>query len=189
MNQGQATFAGLTESPAPYFGWNATNDGSAATNTSKSSFWFANSQPNTLTFLLDTTVGFRGYDIEQIQTVAGWYGVTQSQANQDFELFVRELGSDTFISLGSFSYTPFPDSDTSGSYGTRITLTDDTGVIASGVDAVRFTFAQASFAGTTGTVVREIDIDGVAFVPEPCSFLVGSLLIGLGIGLGRRRRK
>ena len=166
VNQGQATFSSLVESP-PQFGAQNANDGAAATTGDDSTFWFSHQQPNTLTFTLNTAVKPLGYDITQIRTVAGWAGVTQSQANQDFELFVRPVGSPTFSSLGSFSHTPFPDTNSGGSYSTRITLTDDTGVIASGVDAVRFTYAVASFGGTAGLVIREIDIDGAPTAPIP----------------------
>jgi hypothetical protein len=44
-----------------------------------------------------------------------------------------------------------------------MTLTDDTGTIASGVDEVRFIFKAASHEGThPGLLIREIDVEGAA---------------------------
>ena len=143
---------------------------------------FYGSGAATITFFLDTSFNTYGYDISKVHTLGGWGGATRSQANQNFELLVRSLGSGSFTSVGSHIHAPYPNTN-GGAYNTSIELTDDTGYLAKGVDAVRFIYTAA---GTNGLTLSEIDVIGVAAVPEPSS----TALLGLGgLALALRRRR
>jgi hypothetical protein len=71
-----------------------------------------------------------------------------------------------------------------------VTVTDSTGILASGVAALEFTFtpyANPSSLEQAGQVVREIDVNGVATpVPEPatCGLILAAMAAGL---IGRQR--
>jgi hypothetical protein len=161
INQGQSTLKNHVRLPAGGFGDNTNDGGGKQGSDEDSEYWRTTSQPNTLTYTLNTTDHTLGYDIKKIVSVTGWAGAEESQANQDFELLVSKVGSEEYTSLGSFSHKPYSDTK-GGHYGVRLTLTDDTGTLASGVDAVRFIFAAASFEGKhAGLVIREIDVEGV----------------------------
>ena len=63
-------------------------------------------------------------------------------------------------------------------------VTDDTGVLASGIEAIKFDFLATD--GNGSSVYREIDVLGSAAVPEPTT----TALLGLGgLALILRRRK
>lgn len=129
-------------------------------------------------FILDTTTNTFGYDVTGVDTYAGWDGM--GNPDQNYELFVSVVGDASFTSLGNFSLDL--NSATGGS--TRIELTDTTGVIATGVDALRFDFPSLA-AGSTG-VYREFDVFGAATIPEPNSMsLVAIGLVGM---ISRRKR-
>lgn len=137
----------------------------------------------TLTFFLDTSVNTYGYDITKVHTLAQWASNTAaSQANQNFELLVREVGSVSFSSLGSYSHTPY--TDAVGAHNASIELTESTGFIAEKVNAVRFVYTAA---GASGLTLSEIDVIGVASVPEPSS--TSFICLSLGSLLLHRRRR
>jgi len=122
-----------------------------------------------------------GYDITSIETFAGWNST--GNIDQDYELFLSVVDDPTFVSFGDYPFDA--DSATGGS--TRITLTSDTGVILSGVDAVRFSFP--SLANNLTGVYREIDVNGVAtssVIPEPSS--MAFVAVGLVGMISRRKR-
>jgi PEP-CTERM motif len=70
-----------------------------------------------------------------------------------------------------------------------VNITEDaTNILASGVDQIRFiyTVPNPSGGGNPGPTIREVDVFGVATIPEPSSFL----LCGLGfiaLLISRRR--
>ena len=121
----------------------------------------------TTTYNLDLSVNTFGYDISEIRLFSGW---SDARAGQSYQMFYSLVGNAAFTSLGTVSA---PQSN--GSLLTRTYDSDNTPIL-SGVDAIQFTQINNGSAGT-GTVFREIDLLGVATVPE-----TGSLaLLVLGI--------
>jgi hypothetical protein len=135
-----------------------------------------------------------GYTITQIQSVAGW---TDSQlGDQDFDVFITTVSNPTFTQLGGdFSNDPFTAANTGTTVpnATMTTITDGTGIIASGVTGIRFHLISTGFAqetsngSTLGTLYRDVAVTGTpTSVPEPASV---ALLVGAtGLILSSRRR-
>jgi hypothetical protein len=129
------------------------------------------------TFNLDTSINTLGYDVTSIQTASASAG--DSRRIQFYEVFVSIVGSPLFTSLGTYTYDPGNLNDG------RITLTDNAGPIATGVDAVRFSFLNTGQTFSTG--YSEVDVFGsaIAVVPEPASL---GLLSLAALAFTRRRR-
>jgi hypothetical protein len=139
--------------------------------------WFRNANlPATLTLNLDVSVNTLGYAITQIDSYAGF----QAGAEQGDQIMTVEyslVGNPGFTTLNTYTYTA-PGVDEFG----LISLTDDSGYVLYGVDALRFTYAENAI---DNMVLQEIDVLGVA-VPEPSS----TALLGLGgLALALRRRR
>ena len=189
VNNGAATLSGVT-STATHASFPAANlnDGAAGASVVADSTYYVSpgNFPATVTFDLDVTTNTLGYDLTSIDTFMGWATVASEQANQIYSVEVSLVGSATFTALTNVNYTPFS-GDSAGAYESRVTITDDAGVLASGVDQIRFTFSDPGGGTAAGTVVNEIDIQGTATaVPEPSSSALLSLS-GLALLIRRRR--
>ena len=150
---------------------NLGNGDLSATNNGTRGLFFSQSfnggqLPSELTITLDTSVNSQGYDINGITTYAGWTSNGSALANQQYLLEYSVVGDAGFISLGVQSHAPFDNSDPDAAGATELILTSPSGLIASGVDAVRLTFQDHGFINVTdnidGTVYQEIDIFGTA---------------------------
>jgi PEP-CTERM motif len=129
---------------------------------------------------LSLTYGFATSNISSVDVYGGWANNGRDELN--FTLQFSSNGGTSFGSaLASGSWNPSVAANTTSA--TKITLSDTTGTLATGVNAMRISFLAVE-NGYTG--YSEIDVNGSA-VPEPS----GLLLLGLGTiaAMGIRRRK
>lgn len=163
-------------------GVHGTNDADvgAFSNALGESAWTADSGTSR-EFVLGDGANAKGYDISEIQSIAAWNGA--GFMNQKYEIYLRSLGG-SYALYATVDYQPANDTDEGGA--TKVNVTDDIGLLGSGIDAIRFDFLDTVSNNVGGAAYRELDVFGIATVPEPSS----TALLGLG-GLaliGRRRR-
>jgi lysophospholipase L1-like esterase len=139
--------------------------------------------PNTQTIVFNTTVNTAGYNISGITTYAGHSENGSALANQKYNLEYRRVGSTSYTSLGLISHIPYNNTNTDLAAATRITITDSTGTVASGVDAIRITYLSHGFTNgnpaVDGTLYKEVDVFGTAAaIPAPALNLGDIWFIG-----------
>ena len=165
INAGQATLASATVSTtfgASFPGSGITDGAYSNTTTDNAFFAVANGNfPATATYNLNTTANPSGYDITSIKSFMGWLNVNAAQGNQSYTIEISLVGSASYSTYATVSYSPFTAANSGGSYESMVTVTDTSGKLATGVDSIRFTFSSPGSGGSTpGTVVREIDVIG-----------------------------
>ena len=168
----QTSLDSWTKDKDPFFETTTLNDGVGLPETGAkagtympASFGSSGKLPFTYTFTLDTTVRTNGYDVFEIRTFAGWDENGSALGNQKYELLVSMTGTAAFVSLGTFTYTPFSNAAATAASATKVTLTEGGGgVITTAVDAVRFVFLDPGFtngnSSIDGTVYYEVDVLG-----------------------------
>ena len=98
-----------------------------------------------------------GYDLTSIQTIAAWVNV--GFGNQAYTVDVKLVGAASYTSLATVDYEPLG----SGIGATKVTLTDTSGVLTSGVEYIRFTANSVNGGANSGAFVfREIDVFGTS---------------------------
>lgn len=200
INAGQSTLESTVFTAAVWAG-SGTNDGIVNNHDFEgdgpNTFVFSEGDPGDFTeagktwwatYNLDLTTNTFGYNITSIESFLGWKSASALHGNQTYSVWVSEVGSSSYTQLTSVAYSPFS-SSSDAHHESHVTITEDaTGVLASGVDSIRFIFEYPGDGGNSaGTVIRELDVYGVAAVPEPSA---AALLMGLGVlGLMARRRR
>ena len=131
-------------------------------------------QGGTVTFTLDLSTNTLGYDITDINTYTN-HG-DGGRDGQKYTVSYSLVGSADFVDIATVDYL-MGDNGTPGSGKVAISA-----IGVSGVDAIRFNFADQENAGSN---YSEFDVLGTATIPEPSAALLG----GLGmVALLRRRR-
>lgn len=154
------------------------NDGEYATGDKKNTYFDPAHLPATVVYNLDTTTATQGYVVTNISTFMGWGFESRVHVHQDYKVEVSLVGSPDYVDLTDVLYTPFTDlNDFEGNYESKVTISEDTtGILASGVDSIRFTFNDTGGpqggGGALGTVIREIDVVGFAVGSDPNSIVV-----------------
>ena len=127
-----------------------------------------------------------GWSLTSIRSIASWTDPS-GFGSQDFTIEIEGVGGGGFVLLTTQEYEPLG----FGAGGsTQVTLTDDTGFLATGVQKIRFThnFNADAITGQEGsTVYRELDVFGEqTTIPEPTT--IGMLGLGAAVMLFIRRR-
>lgn len=112
----------------------------------------------TAEYHLGLGAGGNGWDITRIQSIAAWIGA--GFGNQAWTVEVKRKGAGRYTTLATVDYQPHGVKDPGA---TKVVLTDDdTGVLASGVEYVKFTANPVSGDTYSGAFVwRELDVMGV----------------------------
>lgn len=111
----------------------------------------------TATYNLGLGTNNLGYDLTSIQSIAAWLNV--GFGNQAYTVEVKFVGAASFTSLATVDHQPL--GSTVGA--TKVTLTDTTGILASGVEFIRFTATSVNGGANSGAFVfREIDVIGTS---------------------------
>lgn len=103
-----------------------------------------------ITYNLDTSVNVFGYDITNINTYAGW--ADYNRGSQSYTVSYSRIGDADFTDLATVTLNH--DGFTQEKYSI---MRNDTGILASRVDSIRFTFPLQEFSGVG---YKEIDVFG-----------------------------
>ncbi len=98
-----------------------------------------------------------GYDITSIQSIADWNGA--GFGNQAWTVEVRPVGGDYRI-LHTVNYHPLSSQPLDGGGATKVVLTDKSGVLAGGIESIKFTAGHVAGSVGNAFVWREIDVFG-----------------------------
>jgi lysophospholipase L1-like esterase len=122
---------------------------------------WANDSGTSSEFVLGSGNG-TGFNISKIQSISAWTSGS-GFPNQKYSVSVRYLGNTVYTPLTNAEYQPFPGTTAAAGGSVKITITNDAGFVASGIDAIKFSFlATTDTHSTASTVYREIDVFGVA---------------------------
>jgi Bacterial TSP3 repeat len=111
----------------------------------------------TATYNLGLGANNLGYDITSIQSIAAWFGA--GFGNQAYTVDVKLVGAASYTNLATVDYQPLG----SAVGATKVTLTDTTGVLETGVEFIRFTATSVNGGANSGAFVfREIDVFGTS---------------------------
>ena len=184
INVGAPTLGSFTTSVVPSFGALGTHNGTGGdpSNTTGLGYWSNSPSGVVLTYTL--TGSATGYDITSINSIYGWRDSALRHAAQRYTVSFATLANPAFTPYHTVLYDPFT---TNVQASTQVTLTDTTGLLATGVTGIRFNLTSDN--GTEVGVVHELDVFGratAAAVPEPATAALSLLALG---GLARRRRR
>jgi hypothetical protein len=99
----------------------------------------------------------RGYDITSILSIASWNGA--GFGNQAWTVEVKPVGGDYRI-LHTVNYHPLTSQPLDGGGATKVVLTDKSGVLASGIESIKFTASHVAGSVDNAFVWRELDVFG-----------------------------
>lgn len=193
IQNGASSLGSVVASLPGDFSYLGANNGNAA-HTSGLSYWAGN--PGSVSLTYNLTGSGTGYDISSVNSIYGWQDVRYRHAAQRYEVLVQTLLNPVFTQIAAVDYHPWGAYDPAPG-STQVTLTDTTGLLATGVTAIQFVLHPYMYQGATGYtgeigVVREFDVFGsassapVAAVPEPSMLALFGLAF-VGMQLSRRK--
>jgi Carbohydrate esterase, sialic acid-specific acetylesterase/Divergent InlB B-repeat domain len=171
INDGQDSFTSETQPVAPSSGAAGLNDGNAdGSGTGINTFYSSTKFNAPVTYKLNTNTVPNGYDISGITSIAGWHKDGAGQANQSYEVWIRKVGESSYSKIQTVYYKPFTSSGLNGNTGaTKVDIRNSapSGILARGVDSIRFIFKDdgENFSVVNGTVYQEIDV--FTSTPQP----------------------
>ena len=185
INQGAPSLASFTTSEPGTWPASGTNDGTASAGgvTGDYAYWDGEGEV-IITLTYELTGSATGYDITSINSIYGW-SQGRRHAAQYYSVFIATIADPTYNLLHTVAYDP---STSTEEVASQVTLTDSTGVLASGVTGIRFVAIEDTGPGSIFDevgVIHEIDVFGTATVPEPGSL---ALLAAGSLMIARRRR-
>jgi hypothetical protein len=125
----------------------------------------------TATYNLGTGANGSGFDITSMQSIADWVNV--GFGNQAWTVAVKLVGGGSFVNLATVNYQPL---GASGVGTTKVTLTDDSGVLATGVEFIKVTANSVNGGANAGAFVwRELDVFGTSSSVNPTPLAVSTL--------------
>jgi ferric-dicitrate binding protein FerR (iron transport regulator) len=99
----------------------------------------------------------RGYDITSILSIASWNGA--GFGNQAWTVEVKPVGGSYRI-LHTVNHHPLSSQPLDGGGATKVVLTDKSGVLASGIESIKFTASHVAGSVDNAFVWRELDVFG-----------------------------
>ncbi|MFK7909395.1 MAG: FecR domain-containing protein [Akkermansiaceae bacterium] len=111
----------------------------------------------TAEYQLGTGAKGRGFDITSILSIASWNGA--GFGNQAWTVEVKPVGGDYRI-LHTVNYHPLTTQPLDGGGATKVMLTDKSGVLASGIESIKFTASHVAGSVNNAFVWREVDVFG-----------------------------
>ena len=175
VDSSQATYASSTITANQGGDTAATedvNDGVTATDLNNAT-WFRDDQtpaqfPAEVVLNLDVTTNTNGYNISEINSIAGW---NNAQHDQVMTVEYSIVGSADWVSIGQFTNIP-----STASYSRIHLSSSPAGYLANSVDALRFTYADPDLAATGHRIVlQEIDVIGAPAGAFPPTLTVDAL--------------
>ena len=101
----------------------------------------------------------KGYDLASIQSIADWNGA--GFGNQAWTVEVKPVDGEYRI-LHTVNYHPLTSQPLDGGGATKVILTDQSGVLAKGIESIKFTASHVAGSVANAFVWREIDVFGKA---------------------------
>lgn len=117
----------------------------------------------TAEYNLGTGVNGLGHDITSIQSIADWNGA--GFGNQAWTVEVKPVGGSYRI-LHTVNYHPLTSQPLDGGGATKVILSDKGGLLASGIESIKFTASHVAGSVGNAFVWREIDVFGQPTAPE-----------------------
>lgn len=159
----------------------------------------------TLTFTFDTAAHPAGYSLSSLRTFASWDSGRDGQAySVKYSTADNPLTFLPLITITTYNNTSFPTGtsmewdDESGQFievettdesiaNTLVQISASSGYLVTNVAALQFVFSGHE---NGGTAYREIDVFGVASIPEPGALaaLLGAIALGVASVARRRQR-
>jgi hypothetical protein len=149
-------------------------------------------------FVLNTAAAPNGYDISEVDSFASWTtGGNNSRTWQNMEIKYNLMG-ESYSGSGEllhslYAYTPYRPND-AGWNTTKVSLTDSTGKLVSGISAIEFLYLANGQSGSglgTGNLTSYSEVVAIGsptVVPEPSSVvLVIAALLGMAAYAWRKR--